>query len=295
MFNDWISKKQKLEKKYGKLFSYDIVKHDDSFFLADLMQGEMESIPFDFIERIGFCLDEFLKKPAAENSILDLGCMEGAVGLALAKKGFGRILGVDGREAHIVKADFTRDLLGLKNCSFLQEDVRKLDFKPDSFDAVLALGILYHLDAPDAVKFIENIFKWTKEVTIIDTHISLHSKVGFQYQGGEYWGLNFFENDFDSSDSIENTPESSLGNKQSFWFTKPSLYNLLIKTGYTGIYECKYPRAGWRENDDRITVIATKKAFRPSGLLISDRVGRLEGFKEKKVGVMMTHTANRLE
>ncbi len=295
MQNDWLLKKQEIEKQYDKWLSYNIdYKKDLPQLSASVDNPDKMSLPFIFVERTIACLEDFLKKPLSEASVLDLACMEGVVPLALAKYGVKNVLGIDGRESHIVKAEFARKTFGFQNISFKKEDVRNLNFEAGSFDAVLALGILYHLDAPEVFKFIEDIFKWTKEVAIIDTHFSFHQRVGHDFKGQRYWGIYFEEwtSKSDKSD-VESQPESSINNVQSFWLTRVSLFNMLLEAGFTGIYECKYPRGGWRENDDRLTLVVTKMPRKSVDIFCPDDMQHLKKFKEKDFGFLTTHPINR--
>jgi hypothetical protein len=202
-------------------------------------------------------------------------------------------VGIDVREASIARAEFAKETLGFQNVAFKKEDVRALNFDTGSFDVVLALGILYHLDVPDAFHFIENIFNWTKEITIIDTHISLVPRFSCDFKGKRYWGSYYKEPIPQSPAEVAYLYTSSMGNQQSFWFTRASLFNILVQTGYTGIYECKYPRGGgYRELDDRLTLIATKAPHQNSPLFYSKDVERIENFEEREYGDILVHPAN---
>jgi 2-polyprenyl-3-methyl-5-hydroxy-6-metoxy-1,4-benzoquinol methylase len=53
------------------------------------------------------------------------------------------VVGIEGREANIMKAEFARKALGLSNLRFVQSDVRKLSISNiGAFDVVLCWGLL---------------------------------------------------------------------------------------------------------------------------------------------------------
>jgi len=286
MDSEWLKRKQKIEKRYGTWTSYDIDFNGKKFCLTR-SNARKESYDPIFFEKAACCATDLLKKPLAKSSILDLGCMEGIASFALAKKGVKNITGVDGRKENIVRAKFAQELLGFKDIDFKLRDVRKLKFKAKSFDVVLALGILYHLDTPELFYFIENLFKWTKEITIIDTHFAYFPKTEYKFKGKAYPG--FYFNEF----VVNELNDGSIGNNRSFWLTRTSLFNMLIQVGYTGIYECKYPRGGkWRELDDRFTIIATKEKRLRSSIFRPKDVGQSSEFEEKDprtIAVEMTN------
>jgi hypothetical protein len=50
---------------------------------------------------------------------------------------------------------------------------------------------------------------------------------------------------------------ASLDNERSFWFTRPSLFNLLTRVGFTSVYTCQTP-AFPGQTLDRDTLVAVK-------------------------------------
>lgn len=48
----------------------------------------------------------------------------------------------------------------------------------------------------------------------------------------------------------------SIGNPDSIWFTRPSLYNLLHDAGFTSALELRLPR--FEKSSDRVTLVAFK-------------------------------------
>lgn len=84
-----------------------------------------------------------------ERSALDLACHQGYFAVKLAQAGFGKVCAVDARQSHVEDSRLIGDVFGLSNLTVLQSDVFDLDQKElGTFDVVLMLGLLYHLENP---------------------------------------------------------------------------------------------------------------------------------------------------
>lgn len=150
--------------------------------------------------------------------VLDLACRTGAFSTAFAAAG-ADVLGIEGRPENLAMAGAgPRYVLG---------DVRDLD--PDvhgKHDVTLCLGILYHLDADDAVKLLRAMRAVTTGFAVVDTHIGSpldtttvegHNFDGHWYgePAGGWW--------------------SSIGNPRSWWFTPESLDDAVRVAGWPEI------------------------------------------------------------
>lgn len=190
--------------------------------------------------------------------ILDLDCLEGEYAIEFASRG-AHVVGIEGRAANIEKARFAREALRLDNLELVQDDVRNLSLeKYGSFDVVLCSGILYHLDAPDVARFVHGIGEVCRRWMILDTHVSKSPKESFVHEGRQYWGSRFVEHHAKSTaEERERGAWASLDNLSSFWFTRPSLYNLLNDAGFTSVLECHIPRHVGLP-PDRLALVAVK-------------------------------------
>lgn len=191
--------------------------------------------------------------------VLDLACLEGLYGIEFARHG-AEVVCIEGREANIAKVRFVKDVLALDNLSVFQDDVRNLSVeKYGHFDVVLCLGILYHLDAPDVFDFTRKIASVCRRMAIIDTHLSNHANVSHNNEGQQYYGSNELEHARGTSPEEKlKSAWASLDNEQSFWFTPPSLLNLLAISGFTSAYTCHNPAVpGWTEYGKH-TLVAIK-------------------------------------
>ena len=200
-------------------------------------------------------VEDLAKKPIDQLRILDLGCANGLYAIEFARRG-ATVVGIEGREANVTKGEFARAVLELNNLEFYQADARILTKELyGTFDVVLCIGLLYHIDVPDVFEFVERLSDICTDLAIIDTHVGLTPDKSYTYKEREYWGTSYFE--FAPGTDATNLLSASLDNTESFWITALSLYNLLSEAGFTSAFECWLPTkvAGLR---DRTTIVAIK-------------------------------------
>jgi len=175
---------------------------------------------------------------APENNltVLDLACFEGGYSLELASHGY-QVTGIEGRSESHEKAEKGRRESGYENVRFFCDDVRNLSReKYGEYDIVLCLGILYHLEAENALKLIDYVYSVCRRFAIFDTHISFTPDEKVIYRGQTYAGHS-------SREHALSHPWSAIGNEFGFFFTRPSLYNALEGAGFSSVYECLMPAA----------------------------------------------------
>jgi SAM-dependent methyltransferase len=224
-----------LKLKYGD-WAYDIpLPHG-------IWTGGNLQNPHTRLKRILQIANDLCNKPLSACRVLDLGCLDGIFSIEFALHGAATI-GIEIREAHIQKAQFCKEVLGLDNLEFHQDDVRNISLEAyGTFDVILCSGILYHLPALDAINLIEKMYKMASRVVMIDTHVSLFPEEEIRLEKDRYWGDSYREHSDGASDEEKvKRLWASVDNETSFWFTKPSLVNLLSKTGFSSVYECFMP------------------------------------------------------
>jgi 2-polyprenyl-3-methyl-5-hydroxy-6-metoxy-1,4-benzoquinol methylase len=102
---------------------------------------------------------------------LDIACHEGYFGSLLARRGCRRVLGVDARPENLARAELMRDALRLPNHEFSHADVNTLDpVSSGTFDIVLMLGLLYHLEDP--IGALHRLRAMCREVAVIETQLA---------------------------------------------------------------------------------------------------------------------------
>jgi 2-polyprenyl-3-methyl-5-hydroxy-6-metoxy-1,4-benzoquinol methylase len=214
--------------------------------------------------------------------ILDVGCLEGYFSTECALQG-ASVVGVDGKTINIRKCEFVRSVLGIPNLTFVKDDAIKLTRqKYGSFDVVLALGLLYHLNDP--FKFLANMANLCDRFILIDTHIALTDNpksIGngwkpdlsplqqFKVGNKSYTGRMYREFAPETNQlSKDLSPTASLRNDLSIWLTEDSLISLLRDVGFGQISKLVFPkdRQTWWSDvraDARVLMLAVKrKPFR---------------------------------
>lgn len=164
------------------------------------------------------------RRPLAGLRVLDLACRTGAFTHAAAAAG-AAAYGIEGRVENLTLAAERGD----NGAQYMLGDVRGLS--PDihgTFDVVLCLGILYHLDASDALQLLRAMRAVTEPggFAVIDTHVGAPTDTA-EVGGDVYRGWRYPE-----------PPDgwwSSIGNRQSFWFTPDSLDDAVHNAGWTDI------------------------------------------------------------
>jgi Methyltransferase domain len=247
------SRKADIARRFGAWTAHNILLGEDVYTIGHGVAGDEVKL-----RRVVQTVADAWRRPLAGLRVLDLACLEGLYAVEFARQG-ARALGIEGRQANIEKARFAKEALGLRSLELVQDDVRNLSkARYGGFDAVLCLGILYHLDAPDVFAFIERIAEVCEGFAVFDTHISLTADETRLFKGKTYAGRRYREHDPAS------TPEqragqlwASLDNPESFWLTRASLCNALAHAGFTSIHECLTPPEG-EKPADRVTLLAFK-------------------------------------
>ena len=253
--------KAALEARYGAWTAHNIRLADDLYTISPEPAGDevkLRRVTQVALDVCGGSLEGI--------RVLDLACLEGMYSLELARRG-AQVVAVEGREANVEKARFAARVLGV-DVDFKLGDVRDLSGeRHGEFDVVLALGILYHLDAPDLFSLVEHIAAVCRRALVVDTGVGSAGTESLTDHGHGYHGIRLVEHAPDSTDAERlQAVWSSLDNLTAVALTRPSLERLLARHGFTTVLECHVP-AEPRKEVDRVTLLALKGD--PVGGLIS--------------------------
>jgi hypothetical protein len=243
--------KQALVDRYGG-WSQGRLHLGDDVYTADERNLDVEVR----LRRVVQIIADATRQPFDQLRIIDFGCLEGLESIELVARG-ATVIGIEGRDDNIVKADFAKRALSLSRVEFYRDDVRNVTRERyGEFDVVLCMGILYHLDAPDVFRFLEHIAELCSHIAIFDTHFSFIDDEVRIHKGRRYHGT-LFEEHLPSASREQRLARrwSSLDNATSFWFTRPSLFNVLAHVGFTSVLECYIP-AEINKINDRTTLLA---------------------------------------
>jgi len=116
-------------------------------------------------------LVKYLKKELSDcNSVLDLGCGNNSP-IQYCNVPFSA--GVENFESYLKESQQKK----IHN-QYLKADITKIDFKPNSFDAVIAIDVLEHLFKEEGYALLKKMEKWARKKIIVFT------PNGYVYQDG---------------------------------------------------------------------------------------------------------------
>jgi hypothetical protein len=179
-------------------------------------------------------------RPLSETRVLDVASAEGGLSVEFAEAGAQEVVGIEGRQLYISRAEFVLEALGLKNVSYRLGDVRHISRATHGeFDFTINSGILHHLGQEDFFPFLQAMGEVTRDVMFLYTHVSTPAAVeDFRLKGpvqaaGEFEGYLLQEHAEDASaEQREQQVRASLDNTYSFWATEESLIRALKRVGF---------------------------------------------------------------
>jgi hypothetical protein len=123
---------------------------------------------------------------------------------------------------------------------------------------IYCLGLIYHLDVPDAFLLLDNMFEICDRLLIIDAFVSLEAALSVSYRDKTYEGERVREHeDQDSSATRARRLLRSIDNTFAFRFSKESLMRALHDAGFSSVFECTEPPEPTKPGN-RTTVVALK-------------------------------------
>jgi 2-polyprenyl-3-methyl-5-hydroxy-6-metoxy-1,4-benzoquinol methylase len=120
----------------------------------------------------------------AGKRVLDVGCNCGGFSFEAAKAGAERVVGIDIAERYIEQADFIRQTLDANQTEFSVTTIDDVSVETvGSFDVVLCLGVLYHLENP--VSSMRRLAAVCEDAMLVDTNITEN-----RWMRKPYWRTN---------------------------------------------------------------------------------------------------------
>ena len=131
-------------------------------------QAVRPRIPFTALNTVWRCLDKEAK------SILDVGCGKGRPMAFLNRQHAFFAVGIDVFRPYLLEAEALTAYDAL-----VQGDVRRLPFRPRSFDIVLLIEILEHLERADGLALIKVMEQIARRQVVISTPVGEHEQHEF--------------------------------------------------------------------------------------------------------------------
>jgi SAM-dependent methyltransferase len=248
------NEKQELEERFGPWTAHNIRLADGLFTISPAPSGDEVKL-----RRVVQLVSDVFAGRLDGLRVLDLACLEGMYAIEFAARG-AEVVAIEGREANLEKARFAARALAVdQRIDFQLGDVRDLSReRHGTFDAILCLGILYHLDAPDVLPFVPRLAETCGRVLVLDTNVSLDPRSEQSDDADTYRGETLFEHDPTASEEERlQKVWSSLDNASAWIPTRPSLLRMVAHAGFTSVSECWVP-AEPEKTPGRITLLALK-------------------------------------
>jgi tRNA (mo5U34)-methyltransferase len=141
--------------------------------VAPVLDLELPSIHLTRLELMEAQVRAALSAAGPDAAVIDLACNEGWFSHRMLEWGACRVLGVDIRERVIQRAELLRTHFGIpsERLQFRCGDVFELDVSElGTFDVVLCLGLLYHLENPiGAVRIARTL---TRGICVIESQLT---------------------------------------------------------------------------------------------------------------------------
>ena len=155
------------------------------------------------------CLDQNLGSDYKQLNALDLASHQGWFAWRMAQAGFGQVTGIDARESHVEDSSLIASIYGLDHLSFRQGDIHQLNREnTGTFDVVLMLGLLYHLENPiGALRVCREL---CRDLCVIETQVVPGISGWVDY--GSYEFVRPLKGSFGIIDEVDDThgPEASI-------------------------------------------------------------------------------------
>jgi len=121
-------------------------------------------------------IKEFIEFLNVKDNILDLGCGPGNVGKQLT---------LCGKDISVTGIDLSEQMIKLAkqnvpNATFHCQDIRTIDFREESFDAIILSFCIVHLSDDEMVNLIENVSRYLKKNGKLYLSFLEGSKKGFE-------------------------------------------------------------------------------------------------------------------
>lgn len=127
-------------------------------------------------QRIKYCIDPLIKFCGGSlkgKKILDIGCNAGFLALEMINAGCDYIVGIDGRQSHIDKANFVFEVKDIDESryKFYCDNVYDIDFKIlGEFDIVICLGFFHHVNKH--IELLEKISEVNSDLFLLETRVN---------------------------------------------------------------------------------------------------------------------------
>lgn len=180
-------------------------------------------------------MPDFFKAFPNVETVLDLGCLEGAESFRIAAEHptVKQVLGLEINPHNLEKANFIKGLIKADKVRFAHSNLELAPLTTHGrFDVVFCCGILYHLPEPwtlleQIAMVTDNIFMWTHYSPLAEATVIKNGYRGLLYKEPWFWQ--------DAATRDEAPGPESGHSPESFWPTRGDLQDMLRHYGFNTI------------------------------------------------------------
>ena len=163
-------------------YEFDLGEHGRT---ASVLPPEILPIHRTRLDMVNRVVDGYFGERVRQIRCIDVGCHEGYYSVAMARKGMREVHGVDVRTVNLEKARLVKEVYGLGNLTYEQNNCEALRVEDTGrYELCLFLGLLYHLENP--MLCLRNISRLTGELCVIETQV-VDEVEGQTEWGGRDW------------------------------------------------------------------------------------------------------------
>lgn len=163
---------------------------------------------------------QFFEAFPEAQTILEPGCLEGAMSFQLAQRPGSHVTAIDARAENLDRAGFVQRVLDVPNVTFVEADLERTALGSfGEFDATFCSGLLYHLSRP--WEFLDGL-RVAAPRLLLWTHYAYGDNVRDETEG--FRGFWYEEHGFGD-------PRSGVS-PRSFWMTLPDIVERLRTSGF---------------------------------------------------------------
>lgn len=199
-----------------------------------------------FMEALGIF---YILKGAGDETVLDLGCLEGGFAYLFAQNGF-FAEGVEVRDEAFERCKYLKKVYPDLPLDYYQSDV--WDFlggcEEDHTEFTFLAGLLYHIENP--FQFMKEVSRVTSKAVFIDTHFAPEQDTPKELQRFQfsepvehegYKGRFMQEYPKGKKYDHQKFPLSSFGNEKSFWAFRSNIPRMIIDAGFNYVLPLHHP------------------------------------------------------
>tara|TARA_B100000886_G_scaffold340546_1_gene311095 strand:- start:10051 stop:10893 length:843 start_codon:yes stop_codon:yes gene_type:complete len=150
------------------MYEFDLKGNITPVLSKSTVEGSKQRVDYFIDPLIKFCGGSLKGK-----KVLDIGCNSGFFALKMIEAGCDYVVGIDGRQSHIDKANFVFEVkeIDKSRYKFNCANIYDIDFKTlGQFDIVICLGFFHHINKH--IELLEKISEVNTDLFLLETRVT---------------------------------------------------------------------------------------------------------------------------